>query len=342
MTEPRVGEREPLPDAPAVAVVVPVLNEAGHLRAAVESILAQDYPVPCQVVLALGPSNDGTDAVARELAARDERVTLVANPTGRTPNGLNAALAATDRPVIVRVDAHSELPQGYVSEAVRTLQRTGADNVGGIMGAEGRTDFERAVAHAMTSPFGVGGARFHTGGAEGPAETVYLGAFRRDTLVRLGGYDEQFTRAQDWELNHRIRQAGGLVWFDPALYVTYRPRPDLRRLARQYRDYGRWRGVVSRTHAGTINLRYLAPPVTLVGIVLGTVLGVVGLLLGQPWLVSGLVLPAVYVLAVLVGVVAARGLRPAIRARLLLVYPTMHLSWGWGFLTSRERLAASS
>jgi glycosyltransferase involved in cell wall biosynthesis len=323
---------------PPVAVVMPVLNEGAHLAAAVGSVLDQDYPVACQVVLALGPSKDRTDEVAAALAARHPEVTLVRNPSGRTPTGLNAALAATDRPVVVRVDAHSVLPPGYVSEAVRTLQRTGADNVGGIMGAEGTTDFERAVAYAMTSRFGVGGARFHTGGDEGPAETVYLGAFRRATLVRVGGYDEQFVRAQDWELNHRIREAGGLVWFDPALYVTYRPRPDLSRLARQYADFGRWRRVVSRTHAGTINARYLAAPATFVGIAVGLALGLLALLLWSPWPALGLLLPAVYVAAVVAAALTARGQSARVRALLLVVFPTMHLCWGWGFLTSRRRL----
>ena len=93
------------------------------------------------------------------------------------------------------------------------------------------------------------GARFHTGGDAGPADTVYLGVFRRAWLTRMGGYDPRFTRAQDWELNHRIREAGGLVWFSPLLRVAYRPRPTLAALARQYRDYGRWRRVVTRSSA---------------------------------------------------------------------------------------------
>lgn len=321
--------------------MIPVLNEVDHLEAAVDSVLAQDYALPCQVVLALGPSTDGTDALARTLAERHPQVIVVANPTGRTPTALNTALAATDRPVVVRVDAHAELAPGYVSRAVETLRRTGADNVGGIMGAEGTTDFERAVAFAMTSRFGVGGARFHTGGHEGPADTVYLGAFRRATLVRLGGYDERFTRAQDWELNHRIREAGGLVWFDPRLYVTYRPRPDLRRLARQYTDYGRWRRVVSRMHAGTISPRYLAAPLTLVGLVLGVLLGVVGLVAGPRWLVLGLAAPLVYGVAVAVVSASARGASMRVRGWLLLALPTMHLCWGWGFLTSPRGLVGS-
>lgn len=319
-------------DWPAVSVVVPVLNEERHLREAVHRILDQDYPGPIEIVLALGPSKDRTDEVAADLAARDPRVHTVPNPTGRTPSALNAAIRASRNPVVVRVDGHGLLAPGYIRTAVRLLAETGAANVGGVMAAEGVTDFQRAVAAAMTSVFGVGGARFHTGGEAGPADTVYLGVFRREVLERLGGYDESFIRAQDWELNHRIRSSGGMVWFSPELSVTYRPRSSLLALGKQYFYYGRWRRVVMRQHHGTANARYLAPPVTVVACVVGLAAAPLA-----PWT---LIAPAGYG----AGIVAAslhigRGL--PLRSRLVLpaVLGTMHWSWGIGFLTSPQRLA---
>jgi succinoglycan biosynthesis protein ExoA len=317
---------------PGVSVVVPVLDEERHLRAAVSTVLGQDYPGPLEVVLALGPSRDATDAIAGELAAADPRVVLVANPSGATGSGLNRAVAAAHHEVVVRLDGHALVPADYVRIAVETLVRTGADNVGGLMAAEGVTDFERAVAAAMTSPIGVGQASFHVGGEEGPAPTVYLGAFRREVLERLGGYDESFLRAQDWELNHRIRENGGLVWFTPRLRVSYRPRSTLRGLARQYRDYGRWRRAVMRRHEGTVSLRYLAPPVTVLAVAGGTIAGLAG------WR-AGFVAPLGYLTGVLVGGAVAGRHLPA-RARLLLppVLVTMHWAWGYGFLTSARSL----
>ncbi|MFM9133909.1 MAG: glycosyltransferase, partial [bacterium] len=211
---------------------MPVLNEGIHLSEAVGAILDSAYDGPIEVVLALGPSTDDTDEVAATLASSDARVRLVANPSGRTASGLNAAIAAATYDVIARVDGHAVIPRDYLDIAVRTLAETGADNVGGVMGAEGVTEFEQAVAAAMRSWFGVGGAAFHIGGAAGPALTVYLGCFRRSALERAGGYDESMVRAQDWELNHRIRSAGGTVWFTPDLHVTSRPRATLSALAR--------------------------------------------------------------------------------------------------------------
>ncbi len=254
--------------------------------------------------MALGPSRDRTDEIAAELEAADPRIRSVRNPdpSGSTPAGLNAALAATRHPVVVRIDGHSMLPREYVRIAVQTMRETGADNVGGIMAAEGISSFEQAVARAMTSRFGVGNASFHTGGKEAEAETVYLGVFRRTALERVGGYDETFLRAQDWEMNLRIRRTGGLVWFQPQLRVAYRPRSNVRALGRQYFHYGRWRRVVMRRHEGTVNFRYLAPPVALGGVALGF-----GLVAAGVW--AGAVLPVGYVAAVAVGsVVEGRGL----------------------------------
>jgi glycosyltransferase involved in cell wall biosynthesis len=319
---------------------MPVLNEENYLEAAVLAILSQDYAGPIQVVLALGPSTDRTNEVAARIIAGDSRVSSVPNPTGRTPEGLNAALAATTQEIVVRVDAHSELSDGYIRLAVETLQRTGADNVGGIMGARGVTKFEKAVAAAMTSPLGVGSASFHTGGTEGPAETVYLGVFKRSALERVGGYDPAFTRAQDWEMNYRIRTTGGTVWFNPDLFVTYRPRPNAFKLAKQYFEYGSWRHEVMRRHPDTRRtksaLRYFAPPLAVALIMIGKILGSIGFVMGNA-LIWGYIFPLGYFALTLLS-----SLTLVKRARsgalwLPIVLMTMQMSWGVGFLTSRKK-----
>jgi cellulose synthase/poly-beta-1,6-N-acetylglucosamine synthase-like glycosyltransferase len=329
-----------------VSVIMPVRDEQRHLAEAVGHVLAQEYPAEVEVVLAVGPSRDATEEIARRLAAADPRVTVVANPSGLIPAANNAAIKASRYPIVARVDGHALIPPGYLRQAVAALQETGADNVGGIMAAEGVTPFEQAVAWAMTSPAGVGSASFHTGGRAGPADSVYLGVYRRAALERVGGYDEGYLRAEDWEMNHRIRQAGGLIWFQPGLRVTYRPRATLAALARQYFHYGRWRRVVARQHTGTINMRYLAPPVTLLAIAAGLAAGLDGLadrftdhLPTLGWLILGFLVPALYLAGILaVTATAARTLaRPAL-ARLPAALITMHLSWGLGFLTSPRRL----
>jgi succinoglycan biosynthesis protein ExoA len=320
-----------------VSIIVPVLQEAEYLETAVQHLLEQDYTGPTEIVLALGPSSDGTNEIAHRIATADARVICVDNPSGRTPSALNAAIAASHHEVIVRVDAHAEIPADYVRIAVETLIRTGADNVGGVMGATGVTPFECAVAAAMTSVFGVGSASFHVGGEEGPAATVYLGAFRRSTLQEVGGYDESFVRAQDWEMNHRIRARGGLIWFTPRMHVTYRPRSSVRSLGRQYLHYGRWRREVMRRHPETAKslsaLRYFAPPLVTLAVCFGLLAGVGGWLTGNPNM--ALLFPTLYALGIVAvsPFVAPRAGSPVL-LRVPLVLATMHLSWGWGFLTS--------
>lgn len=317
---------------PSVSVIIPVLNEERHLAEAVRMILEQDYPGSLEVVLALGPSKDRTDIVAQDLSDADPRVRTVPNPSGKTPNALNAAIGAARHPIVARVDGHAEIPAGYLRVAVSELLRADADNVGGVMDAQGNTSFERAVACAMRSKVGVGNARFHVGGEPGEAETVYLGVFRRSALQRVGGYDEHFARAQDWEMNHRIRLTGGRVWFVPELKVTYRPRSTVRALARQYFLYGRWRHVVARHHEGTINLRYLAPPVMVAAT---SVALVAGFFWWPLW-----ALPAGYLLSIAVAGVAISAGEPfRTRVSTSVVLAVMHWCWGVGFISSPRALA---
>ncbi len=317
---------------PDVTVIMAVRNESAHLDEAVGAVLAQEYPGRLSLVIAVAPSTDDTIERARRLAAGSELARVVENPAGLTPTGLNAALSAATGEIVARVDGHAVIPPGYVRRAVELLAETGAQNVGGIMRAVGTTAFERAVAAAMSSRFGAGDAKFHTGGSPGPADTVYLGVFRRAALARLGGFDERFVRSQDAELNHRIRAVGGLVYFHPDLEVRYRPRGSFSALARQFLQYGRWRRVIARRHPGSLRWRQLVPPVALVG-------NLTGIVLGATVAVRWFVLPAGYLLAVgLASVGAGRGLRRSERLLLPAVYVTLHAAWAVGFLTSPRGL----
>jgi len=216
-----------------------------------------------------------------------------------------------------------------------------------VMAAEGITPFQCAVAWAMTSRAGVGAAANHTGGEPGPADTVYLGVYRREAIERAGGYDENMIVAEDWELNYRIRASGGLIWFTPDLRVTYRPRANLHELARQHFRYGRWRRVVARRYPETVNKRYLAAPAATAANVAGSAVGLAGLVCwaagapaGLRWLTLGFAIPAVYAAGITaVAAVLADDVPPSVRARVPAVLAVMHMCWGAGFLCSPKRLA---
>jgi len=179
---------------PTVSVIIPARNAREQLPRALDSVFAQTYSNIIDVVVA-----DADDSAA---GLANPKVVVLPNPAGTTPAGLNLAIAASTGEVVVRCDAQSSLPEDYVEKAVDVLENTGAANVGGMQVPIGETAWERAIAAAMSSPWGAGDARYRIGGAAGAAETVYLGVFRRDALEEVGGFDEDFTRTQDYELNH--------------------------------------------------------------------------------------------------------------------------------------------
>lgn len=299
------------PNLPTVSVIIPARDAADVIPRALESIAGQSYPNIVDVVVAA--ADDPTAEAA-------DRVTVVRNEGGSTPAGLNLAIAASKGDVIVRCDAQSVLSADYITRAVDTLIRTNSANVGGMQVPVGDTSWERAIAAAISSPFGAGDARYRIGGEEGPVETVYLGVFRREALERVGGFDEAFTRNQDYELNHRLIEDGNVVWFDPELKVTYRPRGSIAALARQYFEYGQAKRIFSRKHPGHLRWRQLAPPALTVAIAVSV--------LASLWAPTLLLVPAAYALALLgVGLLSGgAGLGTAV------ALAVMHLSWGAGFL----------
>ena len=319
-------------DLPTVSVVIPARDEAATIAHTIDAIHAQRYGAAIEIVVAEGRSTDDTRPTLDRLAESYEKLTIVDNPSGTTAAGLNAAIAVARGTVIVRCDAHAVLPGDYVATAVRLLRETGAANVGGLQRAVGAGGWQGAIAIAMTSPLGVGDSRFHYGSRPGPVDTVYLGVFDRAVLDEVGGFDESLIRNQDYELNHRLRQRGHVVWFDPSLVVEYRPRSSLIALGRQYFDYGRWKRTMLATNPSALRWRQLAP--------IALVLGLVGslALAFTPWRRAAAVVPALYAAFVVVGglVEAARRRQPS-GTLLPLVLPTMHLAWGLGFLFGSTR-----
>ena len=318
------------PEYPLVSVVIPARNAEGVIAAALDSILAQDYPGPMEIIVA-----DGSDTPATaELVRRDyPQARLIANPEGTTPHGLNAAIAASTGEIIARCDGQTRLPAGYLRRAVDTLRRTGAVVTGGVQQPiRGEAPFQRAVAMALSSPLGAGDARHRLGGKEGPVDTVYLGVFRRESLVAIGGFHPALTRNQDSEVIWRLQRHGERAWFDPELVAAYHPRTNLRALARQYFDYGRWKPRALQMHPRRLRARHLAAPLLVMGLLASAGLGLAG------FTALAAALPLLYAAALLLGALLI-GLRRRDAAAILLplALATMHLSWGIGFFLPARR-----
>lgn len=320
---------------PSVSIIIPVRNESDAIRDAIDSAIHQSYPNIIEIIVADGMSTDETRRTVSEIA--DERIQIVDNPSTTTPAGLNVAIRSATGQVVVRCDAHSVLPTDYVEVAITIMDETGAVNVGGIQQATGTSPFQSATALAMSSRLGVGDAKFHFGGTAGPTDTVYLGVFDRAALLEAGLFDEELIRNQDYELNIRLRQAGGLVYFDPRLAVTYSPRASLPALSKQFFEYGAWKRIVHGRHPDSIRPRQLAPPLLIIGLLASGVLAL------TPWRQLALILPAVYLTA-LITVSVATLIRTRQSAALLMpaAMAAMHLSWGLGYMSGSTPGAPAS
>lgn len=326
-------------DQPFVSVIIPVRNEGARLERCLNSVFAQDYPSNRMEVLVVdGMSTDGTREIVQAYAARHPNVRILANPGRIVPVGMNIGIRAATGVYIIRVDGHTVLPPNYVTLCVRYLEQTGADNVGGTMRAVGDGYLAQAIAVATSSPFGVGNSPFHYSNKAQWVDTVYLGAFRRETLERVGLYDESLVRNQDYELNYRIRKAGGRIFYSPEIFAYYYGRDSLAALWRQYHQYGLWKARVIARHPSSAQPRHFAAPLFAAGLlglgVLAPALPFAGSLLGLQLIL--------YTLAS-VTFSTREGLRKGLRFLpvLPLVFLVLHLSWGLGFLRGACGVAAS-
>ena len=314
---------------PDVSIIIPARDAEDTIGATLEAISAQEYDGSIETIMAYGGSSQMSQMVLRDFPW----VNVVPNPQRIIPCGLNRAIEASTGEIIVRCDAHAILPPTYVQDVVLLLERTGAACVGGMQVPRGDNCFGRAVSIAMTSPLGSGNSRYKVGGKAGPTDTVYLGAWRRETLDTAGGFDETMVRNQDYELNWRLRQAGGTVWLDPTLKVGYLPRNSIRSLAKQHFDYGHWKLKMLRKNPRSVKVRQLLLPTILLGLLASAGWTVFGC---PRW--AGLVFPLGYLSAFVVGA-AVHGLRRREPAAVLLplALATMHLSWATGFFVAMLR-----
>jgi glycosyltransferase involved in cell wall biosynthesis len=318
-----------------VTVIMPVRNEARWIFKTLGAVLAQDYSSTRMEVLVVdGRSTDGTPVIVKELQARNANLMLLDNPKGIVSTGFNVALRQARGEFIIRVDGHTEIVPDYVRQCVAELERTGAANVGGRMAAVGTGPFGKAVAVATSSPFGVGGARFHYSGREEWVDTVYLGAWPRSVFDEIGLFDEEMVRDQDDEFNYRLRASGGRILLSPRIRSSYVVRSSLKLLFRQYFQYGYWKVRVLQKHPGQMRPRQFVPPLFVGGLIAAT-LGAPFLAAGQ-WALAGVA--CAYVAANLAfSVKESRRLEARARPGLPIAFAAMHLAYGLGFLAGLFR-----
>ena len=319
---------------PTVSLIVPCYNEVRTIGALLHAIAAQTSALSeMEVIIADGGSSDGTREAVRSFVEThpELRLRIVENPARTIPAALNAAIAHVSGEVVIRLDAHSAPRPDYVQRCLETLARTQAANAGGLWDIRPGADtwVGRGIAAAAAHPLGAGDARYRIHGAEGPVDTVPFGAFKRHWLEKVGSFNEDLLTNEDYEYNVRIRRAGGIVWFAPAIRSSYLARPTLRGLARQYARYGYWKARMLLRFPGSLRWRQVLPPVfTLTSLIL-----LVGAAFCE-WPRIGLTFAwgAYAAILLLAGFLEALHRR---QGALLLSFPvaiaTIHFTWGGAF-----------
>jgi cellulose synthase/poly-beta-1,6-N-acetylglucosamine synthase-like glycosyltransferase len=316
---------------PFVSIVMPCFNERPYIEGCLRGVQAQDYPRDAmEILVADGMSTDGTRAILERLCAEDPRIRVIDNPARYQAPGLNEAIRASRGEVIIRMDVHADYARDYVTESVRVLEETGADNAGGAARPRADTAFERALCVALGSPLAVGGAHYRRPDCEGFVDTVFNGAFRRRVFETVGLYDPGAITNEDAELNTRLRAAGGRVYLSRRIVVEYTPRGSFRSLAKQYLKYGMGRARTVLKHR-QISPRAAAP---FLFVVTGSITSAV-------FPVGAAVGGALYALAT--GAEAARvSLRagqPGVFPIVWLIFPVIQVSHGIGFAVGLVRHA---
>lgn len=317
---------------PIVTLVVAMRNEEQHVARCVSSLLAQDYPEDRLEVLFMdGGSTDRTRDIVHELIAKRDGFALVDNPGKIQSIAWNLGIERARGDLVGIVSGHSELARDYVSVAVETLLRTGADLVGGPARAESETVVGEAIALAMSTPFGVGGAEFRYATEENEVDTVFMGVCKRELYERIGGFDAEMVRNQDDELSYRLLEMGGRIVCNPAIRSVYRNRATLRSLWKQYFDYGRWKVRVMQKHRDQMRPRHFVPPLFV------TTLGVSALLPPVFAGISGVYSATTMAMSVMI---AARSRRLDVLPYLPAAFAILHVGYGAGFLRGLHQFRA--
>lgn len=324
---------------------MPVRNEARHIQRSLEAVLQQDYPSECmEILVADGMSSDNTRQVIESVLQAQSSVSglrssvrILDNPGKIVPTGMNAALRQAQGEIIIRVDGHTVVASDYVRQCVNILLDTCAENVGGRMNAIGQGAFGSAVALATSSPFGVGGSRFHYSSCEEWVDTVYLGAWPRWVFKKNGLFDEEMVRNQDDEYNYRLIKNGGRIFLSPEIKSIYTVRGSPRKLWKQYFQYGYWKVRVLQKHPRQMCLRQFVPP-AFVASLLAVLMLSIFLPAAGLWLLAGIL--GAYLAANFIASLRAAA-KSGWKHLLLLpiVYSILHVSYGLGFLVGLVRFA---
>nr|BAL53024.1 succinoglycan biosynthesis protein ExoA [uncultured Acetothermia bacterium]BAL55157.1 succinoglycan biosynthesis protein ExoA [uncultured Acetothermia bacterium]BAL60196.1 succinoglycan biosynthesis protein ExoA [Candidatus Acetothermum autotrophicum] len=315
-----------------VSILIPTYNEEHYIAGCLDSILRNDYPQNLLEILVIdGGSTDGTKEIVRSYVERYHFIRLLTNPKRIQAAAMNIGIREATGEIIIWMSAHAFYASDYIRQSVTLLQQVDAACVGGLMVATGSGYISNSIAIAITSPFGSGDARYRYSDREEWVDTVFAGCWYKRTLEAIGGFNEEWVVNEDYELNYRLRQAGGRILFSPKIRCQYFVRSSLRALARQYFRYGFWKVKTLVTYPDSLRWRQLVPPLFALALITSL------MLIPISW-AAGIVIPILYGAAnLMASLQAARRCGWKYLPLLPAVFTTLHLSWGIGFWSGMVR-----
>lgn len=322
-----------------ISIVIPCLNEGPFIDNTLRSLLDSEDPgEPWEVLVVDGGSTDGTREKLDKWATQEKRVNWLDNPKRVTPVAMNLGIAAAQGENVLILGAHSEVHPDFLRRNAEVLRaHPESACVGGVVEQVHGSASARRIGAALSTPFGVGDARFRTGGPAGHVDTVAFGCYRKSALEEIGCFDEDLVRNQDDELNFRLTEAGWRIWFDPRIKSRYHVRSSFRKLFKQYKQYGYWKVFVNRKHKTITTWRQTIPALFILALlVTGCWWGVDGLgHVGPAW--TG-VARSLHLSIVALWVVGAVGSAWSVAesrkdiAGVVRAFLWIHIGYGWGYL----------
>jgi len=323
--------------APALSVIVPVRDEARVLARTLPTILGQDVGDDVEFLLVDGRSSDGTPELLRRAALEDPRVRVLDNPLQTLAGALQVGMAHARGRMVAKMDAHTFFAPDYLRLAVQRLGRGDVHWVSGPAIPFAVGPGSKAVAAALGTKLGIGGASKWPSSARGEQAEwdldtgVFSGVMTRSALERVGAWDPGWPANEDAELASRFLRAGERVLCVGGMGARYMPRESLRGLARQYGRYGFYRVKTARRHPPSMRRSHVLPP----GVVLALAASVIA-----PAPVRGVAraASAAYAAAIVhATATAASSHDPATAVRLPATFAAMHLGYGVGWLLGCAR-----
>lgn len=343
MSYPRSLEAEapstaPAPEVATVSVVIPCFNEERFIGKALAQLADQYDPALYEIIIVDGLSADRTREVVEEFRQSRPELTikLIDNPARVIPTALNLGVLAASGNIIARMDAHAVPSPGYIQRCVEVMQQGHTGVVGmpcRVISASDGT-MARAIAGAVSHPFGIGDAKYRlseSGPLQESVDTVAFACFRKSLWQELGGFNESLLTNEDYDFNYRVRRSGREVILDRTGHCDYFARGTLKSLAVQYFRYGGWKAEMIRLQPGSIKLRHLVAPAFVLSIL---VLSLAGLIWPPVWWLLLGELAVYFALSLVAGWQTARKASGGIGMMLVmpLVFVTIHLTWGSSFL----------